>query len=95
MPASDTETAVAYLRSPLAIRARCENILEAGLANKLAHFEIRLDALPAVVDEVVAVTRAQYPSLVIPVHGRMNHFLVGVRDRVAMLVELLEHEPPV
>ena len=94
MPASDTETAVAYMRSPLAIRARCENILEAGLENKLAHFEIRLDALPAVVDEVVAVTRAQYPSLEIPVHGRMNHFLVGGRDRVAMLDELIEREAP-
>lgn len=82
---SETETAVAYLRSPLAIRARCENILEAGLAGKLAHFSIDLSAMPRVVDEVVAVTRAQYPTLAIPVYGRMNHFRVGGVDRVAAL----------
>jgi hypothetical protein len=82
---NDVETAVGYLRSPLAIRARCENILEAGLADRLAHFAIDLGALPAVVDEVVAVTRAQYPTLAIPVHGRINHFRAGGIDRVAAL----------
>jgi hypothetical protein len=82
---NDVETAVAYLRSPLAIRARCENILEAGLADRLHHFAIDLGAQPKVVDEVVAVTRAQYPSLAIPVHGRINHFRAGGIDRVAAL----------
>jgi hypothetical protein len=83
--ASETETAIAYLRSPLAIRARCENILEAGLSDKLAHFGVDLTMMPKVVDEVVATTRAQYPSLDIPVHGRMNHFRAGGVDRVATL----------
>jgi hypothetical protein len=82
---SDVETAVAYLRSPLAIRARCENILEAALAGKLSHFKVEMDALPAVVDEVVAVTRANYPNLAPPVHGRLNHFRAGGIDRVAAL----------
>lgn len=90
---SETETAVAYLRSPLAIRARCENVLDAGLAGTLAHFAVDLSAQPRVVDEVVAVTQQQYPSLEIPVHGRMNHFRAGGRDRVAMLDKLLESEP--
>ncbi len=84
MSASE-ETAVAYLRSPLAIRARCENILEAGLAGMLRHFSIEMSALPAVVDEVVAVTRAAYPTLIVPVHGRINHFRAGGIDRVAAL----------
>ncbi len=82
---SSAETAVEYLRSPLAIRARCENILEAGVAGKLAHFAIDMAAMPKVIDEVIAVTHAQYPSLVIPVHGRMNHFRAGGIDRVATL----------
>jgi hypothetical protein len=75
--------AVAYLRSPLAIRARCETIFDAGLAGQLSHFAIELGALPAVVDKVVAVTRAAYPDLRIPVHGRTNHFRAGGLDRVA------------
>src|SRR5882672_1994918 len=82
---SDVAAAIAYLRSPLAIRARCEAIFEAGLAGSLGHFAIDLGALPAVVDKVIEVTRAAYPDLQIPVHGRINHFRAGGIDRVAEL----------
>jgi hypothetical protein len=82
---SDVAAAIAYLRSPLAIRARCEAIFEAGLAGSLGHFAIDLGALPAVADRVVEVTRAAYPDLQIPVHGRINHFRAGGIDRVAEL----------
>jgi Protein of unknown function (DUF1688) len=82
---SDVAAAIAYLRSPLAIRARCEAIFEAGLTGSLGHFAIDLGALPAVVDKVVEVTRAAYPDLQIPVHGRINHFRAGGIDRVAEL----------
>lgn len=82
---SDVAAAIAYLRSPLAIRARCETIFEAGLAGSLRHFAIDLGALPAVVDKVIEVTRAAYPDLQIPVHGRINHFRAGGIDRVAEL----------
>jgi hypothetical protein len=81
----DVAAAVAYLRSPLAIRARCETIFDAGLAGSLRHFAIDLSALPAVADRVAAVTRAAYPDLQIPVHGRINHFRAGGIDRAAAL----------
>jgi hypothetical protein len=80
-----TASAIAYLRSPLAIRARCEAIFEVGLAGKLEHFKIELEALPVVVDEIVRVTREQYPDLRIPGVGRTNHFRAGGFDRVADL----------
>jgi hypothetical protein len=83
--ASEDETAVAYLRSPLAIRARCENILEKGFAGELEHFAIEMTEMPRVIDEVVAVTRANYPTLEVPVRGRINHFRAGGIDRVAEL----------
>ena len=89
MAASEDETAIAYLRSPLAIRARCENILEAGFSGALEHFAIEMTEMPRVIDAVVAVTRANYPSLDIPVHGRINHFRAGGIDRVAALDEKL------
>lgn len=82
---SDVSAAIAYLRSPLAIRARCEAIFDAALAGSLGHFAVDLGALPAVVDKVVTVTRAAYPDLRIPVHGRTNHFRAGGVDRVAAL----------
>lgn len=80
---SDVGKAVAYLRSPLAIRARCENVLEAGLAGKLGHFAVDLAALPAVTARVVAITRATYPDLAVPVHGLTSHFRAMGVDRVA------------
>jgi hypothetical protein len=81
----DEAGAIAYLRSPLAIRARCENILSAGLAGGLAHFGVELGRLDAIADRVVAVTRAAYPDLAVPVHGRLGHFRAGGVDRVAAL----------
>ena len=82
---------IAYLRSPLAIRARCENIFEAGVDGKLAHFAIDLAAMPEVTKRVVEVTRAAYPDLQIPVHGRTNHFRAGGVDRVAAFEQKIAH----
>lgn len=74
-----------WLRSPVAIRTRCGDVLDAGLRGELAHFEVRLDRMPAVVERVVRITRAQYPDLRIPYHSRWNHFRAGGVDRVAEL----------
>ena len=82
---ADVTIAAAYLRTPLAIRARCENIHSAGLAGKLGHFAIEPARLPAVADRVVEVTRKRYPDLRIPIHGRLGHFRAGGVDRVAAL----------
>ena len=41
----DPRTAVALLRLPGAIRERCRNILEAGLAGRLDHFGVALARL--------------------------------------------------
>jgi hypothetical protein len=90
---SDVETAIAYLRSPLAIRARCENILDAALGGRLTHFAVELGAMSRVADEVAAITRASYPSLNVPVHGRINHFRAGGVDRVAALDAALADLP--
>jgi hypothetical protein len=81
----DVSDAVAYLRSPAAIRARCENLLARALDGGLAHFAVDLGRVPAVAERVVAVTRAAYPDLAIPYHSRWNHFRAGGVDRVAAL----------
>jgi hypothetical protein len=91
---ADAAVAAAYLRTPLAIRARAENILSAGLAGRLAHFTIDTSRLPVVADRVVAVTRARYPDLRMPIHGRLGHFRAGGVDRVAALESLLAGLPP-
>ena len=74
---------VDWLRSPAAIRQRCHEVLELGLAGQLDHFEVRYDELDRVVERVLRVTRAAYPDLRIPFHSRWGHFRAGGVDRVA------------
>lgn len=78
-------SAVAYLRSPRAIRERCRAVLELGTAGLLKHFRVDMERLPAVADYVLAVTREAYPTLDIPVHSRWGHFDVGGVRRNAEL----------
>jgi hypothetical protein len=92
-PTPEERAAVTYLRSPLAIRARCENVLARGDAGGLEHFALDLDRIPDAAAIVVEVTRAAYPDLAIPVHGRLGHFRAGGVDRVAALREKLEGQP--
>ena len=89
-PAAELVKAIGYLKSPLAIRARAENVLSVGLVGGLEHFTIELGRLGAVADRVAAVTRAAYPDLEIPVHGRLNHFRAGGVDRVRWIETALE-----
>ena len=73
----DARAAVALLRRPDAIRQRCGNILDAGLAGRLDHFDVALGRLPAVAECVADVTRRRYPSLDIPYHSRWRHLDAG------------------
>ena len=60
-PAADA--AVAYLRTPEAIRERAGAVLARGLDDGLQHFRIDLARLAPAADLVAAVTRARYPDL--------------------------------
>jgi hypothetical protein len=77
--------AVAYLRSPGAIRERCQQVLELAYADRLRHFAYHPEKLSEVAAYVAAVTRDAYPNLEVPFHSRWRHFDVGGSDRVAQL----------
>ena len=81
-PTASDEEAVAFLRTPTAIRERCEQIFTAGLDDGLAHFAVDLSQLPLVAARVITVTRSLYPSLRIPPHSRSGHFRAGGVDRL-------------
>lgn len=78
----DAQSPIGYLRSPVAIRARAEEMLGLALGGALDHFEVRLERLGEVVRRTEAITRSRYPDLAIPAHGRMGHFRVGGVDRM-------------
>lgn len=89
-----TREDAAYLRTPIAIRERCNAVLALGLEGKLEHFAVDLDALERVADLVVEVTREAYPDLKVPIHGRFRHFEVGSVDRLGELRKKLEDRSP-
>jgi hypothetical protein len=78
--------AVTWLRSPRAVRERCEAIFAFVEGGHSQHFGLSLERLPAATDLTWQVTRAAYPDLSrIPVHGRVNHFAIGGVARLEQL----------
>ena len=88
-PAADA--AVAYLRTPRAIRERAGAILARGLDDGLQHFRIELSCLAHAADLVASITRARFPGLDVPLHSRWRHFDVGGHDRAGALDRALAH----
>jgi hypothetical protein len=84
--AAPGEDTVELLRDPRTIRGRAARMLALARQGALAHLALDEGRLPAVVDRVLAVTRASYPDLAaIPYHSRWRHFGVGGVDRAALL----------
>lgn len=77
--------AVATLRSPHTIRARCRNVLQAGLRGELAWFEVDLHRLGDAARLTAELTRSRYPDLKVPEHSRFAHFEAGGVARLAEL----------
>jgi hypothetical protein len=93
MAIDDPEDAVAWLRTPQAIRLRCEAVFAAAERDGLDHFALDLGRLDAVADYVLETTRRAYPTLDIPYHSRWRHFAVGGRDRWGELARRLAGSP--
>ena len=87
----DPVSAVAWLRSPEAIRERAAWILAAAERAELEHFRLDLDQLDPTADYVIDTIYASYPSLDIPLHSRWRHFAAGGRDRWRGLATELDH----
>jgi hypothetical protein len=78
------DSAISFLRSPAAVRQRCNAVLDFVLAGQSDHFSLDLARLPAAVDLTWQVTREAYPDISkLPLHSRINHFGVGGVDRMA------------
>lgn len=78
---SDPRRAIAWLRSPTAIRERCERIFAAAEAGRLDNFILRMERMDATADYVLETIRTNYPNLAIPYHSRWRHFKAGGHDR--------------
>ncbi len=83
---TNDKQAIKYLRSPAAIRERCDRIFNLGCQDKLSHFRVDLTKLDKCADYVIQVMHEEYPNLLeIPFHSRWRHFEVGNVSRIAEL----------
>jgi hypothetical protein len=91
--ADPAAAAVAYLRSPEAIRERAGAILAHGLDGRLDHFTVDPTRLAPAADLVATVTCERFPSLCVPPHSRWRHFDAGGHDRLADVQRALDGFP--
>ncbi|MDE0234638.1 MAG: DUF1688 family protein [bacterium] len=75
-----TLSEVTRLRHPDTIRRQSERMLTLATQGRLEGWEIDLDKLPGLGRMVAELTRARYPDLTVPMHGRRLHFRVGDID---------------
>lgn len=85
---NEQRLAIAYLRTPAAIRERCDRLFHLACADQLHYFRCNLTQLNQVANYVIEVMRDEYPDLNIPFHSRWRHFEVG---NVPRLAELEQH----
>jgi len=76
---------LAWLRTPDAVRERCNALMGLAEQGALPHFAFDPARLDAAADYVAAVIRQNYPDLAIPYHARWRHFAAGGLDRWAGL----------
>lgn len=89
---TNPEAAAAFsLLSAEAVRTRAHRLLALGLEDKLPHFAVDLARMADATDLVLAVTRASYPSLDVPLHARWRHFVVQGADRWAAIAAAARH----
>jgi hypothetical protein len=85
--------AIAWLRTPEAIRTRCGLLLAAAERGELQHFALDPERLDPAADYVIDTIRANYPALDVPYHSRWRHFAAGGHDRWAALAARLGDAP--
>ena len=83
-----------YIRTPVAIRERCQQIFDLGLKGGLDHFDLNLSRLEGVASIVKSETLRNYPDLDVPYHSRWRHFNAGDLDRNHVVNEILTPLPP-
>lgn len=94
VPPGDSTAAVAWLRSPDAIRARCGELFARARDGRSDHFQYRPEKLAGTADLVLTVIRESYPDLAVPYHSRWRHFEFDGIDRWCRLTDGLGRADP-
>lgn len=92
---AQAEAAAAVLRTTVAVRERCGQLLQRARAGDSAWFTVEDGAMSTAASAVADATRDRYPKLHIPYHSRWRHFEAGGIDRKAQLEKMMGELPAV
>jgi hypothetical protein len=87
------EAAVTELRTTVAIRQRCRQLLTRARHGESPWFVVDAGVIDTAAGAIVEATRKRYPRLQVPFHSRWRHFDAGGVDRRAQLDKLMAHLP--
>lgn len=90
---ANAEIAASELRSTLAVRERCGQLLARARRGGSGWFEVDNAALDEAAHHVATATRQRYRDLRVPIHSRWRQFEVGGVNRKAQLTPLLAGLP--
>jgi len=90
----DLSAAQILILDPKTIRERTSQIYAYALQGG-THFKVNLEKLDSVVDLVLEITKKNYPTGVVPVHGRYEHLKAGGVDRISIIEKKISHLNPV
>lgn len=88
-PRNNSEWAVGELRTTVAVRDRCGQLLARARQGLSGWFEVDEDALDAVAREVAQTLRERHGHAQVPRLGQWRHFEAGGVDRRRSLMDLL------
>lgn len=75
--------AVKYLRTPAAIRQKCDRLFNLASEHQLNFFCVDLSELDKAANYVIDTTRQQYPDFNIPFYSQWRHFEAGNQQHLA------------
>ncbi len=90
---SQGEIAASLLRTTVAVRERCGQLLDRARIGHSAWFTVDDDKLRDAAAQVASLTRKRFPGLHVPLHSRWRHFEAGGVDRRRKLDDLLGDVP--
>jgi hypothetical protein len=85
----EAEAAASDLRTTIAVRQRCRQLLERARAGQSRWFTVEDGMLATAARDVVELTRKRYPKGHIPLHSRWRHLEAGGVDRKAEFQRLM------
>lgn len=82
---ADQKQAIALLRSPETIRARCNQLYLRAIGGESEYFTVDLSKLNDCCDYVLSLAKQDFLTMAVPFHSRWRHLSLAGSERLSQL----------